>query len=302
MQTMGLYERFPPETPLIAGFKKYLLQALHVHNCQQEVDNVGRMLRYIQPSGEDVSLDFLTKITETTDYINNLRRTKMTPAILLNYIKNTIHFFHFLKLQLSLRYDRYVEGQRSLHECHKVMRHKTANMQIATFALNTEQTAMLDVYCHYIRPVFVKESGEEEDRFFTSSNGRPISCASQDLSLLHAYYKLPNVTTQEIRRVAETLAGQNCTEEQKTTVAHYLAHSNVVSEGKYRGRTLEEAVFASNLLGGFENSSEDSGGEMSSGAEKIQRNEEDGKEDLSKFLVFFPVKLDGQPPTKKKRV
>ncbi|MEQ2166934.1 hypothetical protein GOODEAATRI_033594, partial [Goodea atripinnis] len=115
-------------------------------------------------------------------------------------------------------------------------------------------------------------------------------------------YKLPNVTTQEIRRAAETLAGQNCTEEQKTTVAHYLAHSNVVAEGKYRGRTLEEAVFASNLLGGFENSSEDSGGEMSSGAEKIQRDEEDGKEDLSKFLMFFPVKLDGQQPTKKKRV
>ncbi|MED6283836.1 hypothetical protein CHARACLAT_013025 [Characodon lateralis] len=63
MQSMGLYERFRPETPLIAGFKKYLLQTLHVRNCQQEVDNVSRMLRYIQPSGEDVSLDFWTKIT-----------------------------------------------------------------------------------------------------------------------------------------------------------------------------------------------------------------------------------------------
>ncbi|MEQ2201261.1 hypothetical protein XENOCAPTIV_009901 [Xenoophorus captivus] len=332
----------------------------------------------------------------------------MTSATILNYIKNMIRFIQFLKLELSLkdsasiylpkcqaymdllstlrkpvskqhsqavcktRYDRYVEGQRSLHECHKVMRvckkdmfglfakllehkqisreektlfryyceaiillkhyqrpgvvegftvsewmkrkshdgkmvigvsqHKTANMQIATFALNTEQAAMLDAYYHYIRPEFVKESGEEEEHFFIGSHGRPITCASQDLSRLHAHYKLPNVTTQEIRRVAETLGGQMCTEEQKTTVAHYLAHSNVVAEGKYRSRTLEEAVLASNLIGGFENSSEDSGGEISSQEEKRQRDEEDDKEDLSKFLKYFPVTLDGQPPSKKQRV
>ncbi|MEQ2173385.1 hypothetical protein GOODEAATRI_031618 [Goodea atripinnis] len=262
------------------------------------------------------------------------------------------------------RYHRYVDGQRSLHECHKVMwvckkdmlglfakllehkeisteektlfryyceaiillkhyqrpgvvegftlsewmkrkshdgktvigvsQHKTANMQIATFALNTEQAAMLDAYYHYIRPEYVKESGEEEDRFFISSHGRqlcqpgpiPSACTLQ----------IAKVTTQEIRRVAETLAGQICTEEQMTTVAHYLAHSNVVAEGKYRTRTLEEAVLASNLIGGFENSFEDSGSEMSSGAEKRPREEEDDKEDMSKFLNYFPVNLDGQPP------
>ncbi|MEQ2176415.1 hypothetical protein GOODEAATRI_027730, partial [Goodea atripinnis] len=213
------------------------------------VDNVSRMLWYIQPGGENVSLDFLTKITETTDYIHHLRKAKMTSATILNYIKNMIRFIQFLKLELSLkdsasiylpkcqaymdllstlrkpvskqhsqavcktRYDRYVEGQRSLHECHKVMRVCKKDM-LGLFAKLLEQKqisreektlflyyceaiillkhyqrpgvvegfTMLDAYYHYIRPEFVKESGEEEDHFFIGSHGRPISCASQDLS------------------------------------------------------------------------------------------------------------------------
>lgn len=67
-----------------------------------QVDNVSRMLRYIQPSGDKVSLDFLLKSTETKDYLTQLRRTEMGPATILNYIKNMIRFVQYLKTRLNL--------------------------------------------------------------------------------------------------------------------------------------------------------------------------------------------------------
>ncbi|KAK2814202.1 hypothetical protein Q5P01_000706 [Channa striata] len=96
MQQMGLYEKFPSETPILVEFKKYLVEHLEVPNCQQEVDNVSRMLRYMQPTGDRVNMDFLKKSTETKDYIVSLKRAKLLPATILNYIKNMISFVQFL--------------------------------------------------------------------------------------------------------------------------------------------------------------------------------------------------------------
>ncbi|KAK2814416.1 hypothetical protein Q5P01_000510 [Channa striata] len=36
MQQMGLYEKFPSDTPILVEFKKYLVEHLEVPNCQQE--------------------------------------------------------------------------------------------------------------------------------------------------------------------------------------------------------------------------------------------------------------------------
>ncbi|KAK2814282.1 hypothetical protein Q5P01_000645 [Channa striata] len=96
MQQMGLYEKFPSDTPILVEFKKYLVEHLEVPNCQQEVDNVSRMLRYMQPTGDRVNMDFLKKSTETKDYIVSLKRAKLLPATILNYIKNMIRFVQFL--------------------------------------------------------------------------------------------------------------------------------------------------------------------------------------------------------------
>lgn len=60
------------------------------------------MLRFIQPSGDEVSLDFLLKSTETKDYLTQLRRAEMGPATILNYIKNMIRFVQYLKTHLNL--------------------------------------------------------------------------------------------------------------------------------------------------------------------------------------------------------
>ena len=37
MQAGGMYEKCPPESKLLVGFKKHLIGALQVQNCQQEV-------------------------------------------------------------------------------------------------------------------------------------------------------------------------------------------------------------------------------------------------------------------------
>lgn len=67
-----------------------------------QIDNVSRMLRYIQPSGDKVTLDFLLKSTETKDFLTQLRHADMGPATILNYIKNMIRFVQYLKTHLNL--------------------------------------------------------------------------------------------------------------------------------------------------------------------------------------------------------
>ncbi|KAK5876281.1 hypothetical protein CesoFtcFv8_027266 [Champsocephalus esox] len=63
MQAGGMYDKCPPESKLLVGFKKHLSGALQVQNCQQEVDDVSRFLRYMQPEGEP-HLEFMTKTTD----------------------------------------------------------------------------------------------------------------------------------------------------------------------------------------------------------------------------------------------
>lgn len=63
---------------------------------------MSRFLRYVQPSGDEPTLDFLTKSTETRDFLASLQATDMTAATVLNYIKNIIRFVDYLKIRLDL--------------------------------------------------------------------------------------------------------------------------------------------------------------------------------------------------------
>ncbi|XP_048022493.1 uncharacterized protein LOC125252888 [Megalobrama amblycephala] len=164
MMSMGLYQKFPAEEAMLQDFKGYLINTLQVPNCQQVIDNVSRMLRYIQPSGDKVTLDFLLKSTETKDFLTQLRRADMGPATILNYIKNMIRFVQYLKTHLNLvaadpdfyrkcqayidlltslrkpvsksnskvtckiRYERFIEGEKSLQECQAVLRKAKKDM------------------------------------------------------------------------------------------------------------------------------------------------------------------------------
>ncbi|XP_048011727.1 uncharacterized protein LOC125245171 isoform X2 [Megalobrama amblycephala] len=163
MMNMGLYQKFPAEEAMLTDFNGYLINTLQVTNCQQ-IDNVSRMLRYIQPRGDKVTLDFLLKSTETKDFLTQLRHTDMGPATILNYIKNMIRFVQYLKTHLNLvaadadfyrkcqayidlltslgkpvsksnskvtckiRYEWFLEGEKSLQECQAVLRKAKKDM------------------------------------------------------------------------------------------------------------------------------------------------------------------------------
>ncbi|XP_048021450.1 uncharacterized protein LOC125252307 [Megalobrama amblycephala] len=173
-------------------------------------------------------------------------------------------------------------------------------MQIAVFALTMEEAAMLDAYYTWIRPDCIQPDVDHGNRLFVSTSGTKIRSATNDLSRLHAHYKLPNIKSQQVRRTVETDAAANFTEEQKASVAHYMAHSTAVANQHYRMKTLDSVVATSNLLSSMSRYSSDDS-EEGTQAEKRRRVEEKVSGDFDVFLQAFPVGITGQPPNKTQR-
>ncbi len=73
------------------------------HRLSSKVDNVSCFLRYLQPTGSEPSLDFLSKSRETRDFLIALKHTDMSPASILNYIKSMNRFLEYLTLRLDLK-------------------------------------------------------------------------------------------------------------------------------------------------------------------------------------------------------
>ncbi|KAK2814259.1 hypothetical protein Q5P01_000661 [Channa striata] len=171
------------------------------------------------------------------------------------------------------------------------------SQQIASFSLTPEESAFLDAHYLYVRPDCVRENVDDDGKFFISPKGRPIRSASNDLSRLHAHYKIPSVTSQEIQRVVETAASTAFNEEQKAMVAHYMAHSTPVANTHYRLRTAicTTAVCAS--LAGYSSEEESAGSSKKRGRDSSEEDINDNK-DFDNFVEVFPVTLTGQPPTK----
>ncbi|CAK6983379.1 hypothetical protein F2P81_025524, partial [Scomber scombrus] len=206
MQNQGLYEKFPAEAAMLTGFKQFLIDTLEVPHCQQEVDNVSRMLRFIQPNGDEVNLDFLVKSTETQDFLNKLKGAKMGPATILNYIKNMIQFVEYLKTHLNFasadpdfhrkcqsymdllkslrkpvakanskvtcktRYDRFVQGQRSLHDCQRLLRVAKKTCWVFTGS-SLKSSVWLQTRRHCF-PVLLRSHPDPETLPKTGSSGR----------------------------------------------------------------------------------------------------------------------------------
>ncbi|KAK2814622.1 hypothetical protein Q5P01_000028, partial [Channa striata] len=164
----------------------------------------------------------------------------------------------------------------------------------------------LDAHYLYMRPDCVRENVDDDGKFFISPKGRPIRSASNDLSVFmpskyfDSCYKIPSVTSQEIRRVVETAASTAFNEEQKAMVAHYMAHSTPVANTHYRLRTAicTTAVCAS--LAGYSSEEESAGSSKKRGRDSSEEVINDNK-DFDNFVEVFPVTLTGQPPTKKHR-
>lgn len=86
---------------LVCGFSSHCIIS-HFSFSLSQIDNVSRTLRYVQPSGDVIKLDFLLKSTELKDFLTELRHTDMGPATMLNYIKSMIRFVQYLKTHLNL--------------------------------------------------------------------------------------------------------------------------------------------------------------------------------------------------------
>lgn len=73
------------------------------HRLSSQVDNVSRFLRYLQPTGIEPSLDFLSKTKEAQDFLTALKRTDMSSATVHNYIKSMNRFLEYLTLRLDFQ-------------------------------------------------------------------------------------------------------------------------------------------------------------------------------------------------------
>ena len=75
-----------------------------VSQLPSKVDNVSRFLRYMQPEGE-ATLEFMTKTTETMDYMSALNNSGLSAATILNYMKNIIRFLQYVKGSVDMNED-----------------------------------------------------------------------------------------------------------------------------------------------------------------------------------------------------
>ncbi|KAK7880477.1 hypothetical protein WMY93_032884 [Mugilogobius chulae] len=319
------------------------------HAAEKPVDNVSRVLRYIQPTGEDINLDFLDKTTVLGEYFEQLKkvaslqrpgsttsRASSSSLVLetfpwatdLSIVQKCQHYQEFLqygyfvgpktsvhKLRAVLReakndtlgiFGRFLSGEdvteeektRYRYYCEAILifghlqlpgavtewvqrqnindvvvavkSHKTANSQVAPFALTEEEAALINQYYLSIRSDHVWDDSDscDSEKFFLAKNGKPINSATNDVRRLHEVYKCPNVTSQEIRRAAET-ERSNLTDEQKTGLAHYLALRTRNSDDSDADRSSQKRP---HLVPEAEN--------------------------FCSFQKSFPVTLDGKPPNK----
>ncbi|XP_062417767.1 uncharacterized protein si:dkey-23a23.2 isoform X2 [Pungitius pungitius] len=152
----GLYKKFSNDDELIVGFIKYLSNDRNVTNYKTKVDNVSRFLRFMQPTGDFATLDFLTKTTETRDFLNALKSTGLCQRTVCYFIKNILQFVEYLRngldvaasnstlqsqcqaykelvhtlkkamlgtdSKLSTKHMPFVDDKRSLRECQEVLR------------------------------------------------------------------------------------------------------------------------------------------------------------------------------------
>ncbi|XP_056408790.1 uncharacterized protein LOC130348958 isoform X1 [Hyla sarda] len=125
--------------------------------------------------------------------------------------------------------------------------HKTASQQVATFVLNKEEEMWFKVYFEKVRPNLVHRNAPKEN-FFISTSGKEIYNVSNDLLRYHKKFKLPEISSQLVRRVCETWTVPNYSDSEKNMFAKYLAHTNLTAERNYREKTLTDICHGYQLV------------------------------------------------------
>ncbi|KAK1876605.1 N-lysine methyltransferase KMT5A-A [Dissostichus eleginoides] len=247
MQAAGLYNKFPSDCKILLDFEKHLSTCLKVQNYQQEIDNVARFLRYIQPTGDEPNFDFLTNTTDTMNYFQALDNSTLSASTILNYFKNILRFLKFLRGNLELviprelidKYSDYLVTLRVAHTRRHTQVKTGKQIAISGEEISPTEKTWYRYYCQgwfqayhmYIRADVVQD---DCNRFFVSAKGKQISSASSDLGRLHHSCGLKNTNSHEVRRAIETELSVTFSAEQKKNAAHYLAHTEEVANKDYR--------------------------------------------------------------------
>jgi hypothetical protein len=128
--------------------------------------------------------------------------------------------------------------------------HKTAASQAATFALSSNEVDMFIWYHEKVRkPYLVRRylavSGNakaDDEPFFMNSKGIPYTNVTKELERYFDLLNCEKITSTDIRKQFETLAGVEGDTEEKKMIAEYLAHTNETARKHYRQYTIEAAV------------------------------------------------------------
>ncbi|XP_046885276.1 uncharacterized protein si:dkey-23a23.2 [Hypomesus transpacificus] len=186
---------------------------------------------------------------------------------------------------------KHVGSRAVIGICHN----RTTTQPIVTLALALEEEAWLQAYYEEIRPGYLKDSC---DKFFISSNGKPVHSVTNDVSRLHESYKLQPASSIEVRRAAEAQASAKFMERQKEEdMAHYIAHNSSLAFKRYQMR-LPEVILARGIMLESLNDTLETCPPKS----KDNQPSEPAEKDFSTFITTFPVSIEGQPPGKRKRV
>ncbi|XP_058842444.1 uncharacterized protein LOC117419728 isoform X2 [Acipenser ruthenus] len=193
--------------------------------------------------------------------------------------------------------------------------HKTATQQVATFSLNEEEQHWFHIYFTQIRTRFLNsllmaEDDPANDKFFISTSGNPIYNPSNDMMRLHKKYNVPNVTGQVARHTFETAPKCGFTNEEKSIIADYLAHTTATSEKHNRYGQPENICRAATLLSKLARVGDSSRSDAESALSSTHTRsvatsgtcpEMSELDTLNLFIQQHPVSLEGETPKGKIR-
>ncbi|XP_056157392.1 uncharacterized protein LOC130131646 isoform X5 [Lampris incognitus] len=227
-----------------------------------------------------------------------------------------------------------------------VKKHKTAAQQPAAFVLDQEQEAWFEAYYECVREHMKQgcrgdgqkapkrrkmeqraTDGEKvvenaEEPFFLNLAGSRIKNPSLHLSRLHTKYKLPDVNSDEVRKVFETATVSECFEAgDKKLFSNYLSHTVATAEGHYQMKQISDLIKATELIKRLGSSERPS--DRPSTSSEVPSPSEEQSEDSSgstatlkpsankkmtdqilfdRFQTEFPVTVDDLAPTREKRL
>ncbi|XP_049425575.1 uncharacterized protein LOC125884641 [Epinephelus fuscoguttatus] len=103
MAEKGLYRRHSTDHPLLRDFAIYLSKDLNNENYKQEVENVARVLFYMDPA--QPSLQFVRDREKTKEYIRQLSEAQLTKQTQVNYLKSLKRFLHYHTVSTNLLFN-----------------------------------------------------------------------------------------------------------------------------------------------------------------------------------------------------